>query len=234
MTTLPLLLVTLGTRLKDAEGIITSAERELALHEAVKDLSRFRPRILVGDIVGNGTKLYSLPAAWVVDVSSMESVEFPTGTDPLTYLEDTDWTLYRSSSTVVQLRLTVDTPNASQTMRLTFTAPHTLGNTPATTTLTTQDEEPVLNKAASLACTWLAAYYAQQGQASLAADVTNHESKSRQYRDLARDFQQLYDQALGINSKDGMAPLQAASAVLDWDMSYPWGEDRLTHPRRWY
>jgi hypothetical protein len=234
MTTLPLLLVGLGVRIKDVEAIITLPERELALLEAAKDLGRFRPRQVVADIVGNGTSDYAVPAGWVLDVSSMVSVEFPAGDIPPIYLEDSDWTLYRSATSTVLLRLLRDTPSASQTVRVTFTAPHTLGTTPATTTLTAQDEEPVLNKAASYCCLWLAAYYSQQGQASLAADVTNHESKARTYRDLARDFQRLYNEALGIDMRDGQAPVQAASAVVDWDMSYPWGEDRLTHPRRWY
>jgi hypothetical protein len=234
MTTLPVLLVALGDRLQDGEEIIKLHQRQLALTEAVKDLARFRPRLLVGDIVGNGTSTYTLPAGWVVDVSSLLSLEFPLGNDPPTYLEESDWTLYRSASTTVQLRLVRELPSASQTMRLLYTAPHTLGSTPATTTLTAVDEEPALNKAASLCCTWLAAYYAQQGQASLAADVTNHESKSRTYRDLAKDFQRLYNEALGIDTKDGQAPVKAASAVGDWDNSYPWGEDRLTHPQRWY
>ena len=234
MTTLALMQVNLGSRIKDTEAIVTLQERELALIEAVKDFGRFRPRQLVADIVGTGVSDSAVPAGWVLDVSQVLSVEFPSGNVPPEYLEDADWTIYRSATSTVVLRFLRDTPSASQTIRVTFTAPHALGATPATTTLTTQDEEPVLNKAAAYCCTWLAAYYAQQGQASLAADVTNHESKARTYRDLAKDFQRLYNEALGIDMKDGMAPVRAASAVLDWDNSYPWGEDRLTHPRRWY
>ena len=233
MTTQALMLITLGDRLQDTEGILTTAQRQQALTEAVKDLGRFRPYSLVADITGNGTSDYPLPVAWVPNVSGVVSIEYPAGDIPPVYLEDGDWTLYRDATSTV-LRLLRDIPSASQTIRLTFTTPHVLGGTPATTTLSALDEEPVLNKAASYCCTWLASYYAQQGQASLSADVTSHESKSRMYRELAKDFQRLYNEALGIAIKDGMAPVRAASAVMDWDNSYPWGEDRLTHPRRWY
>jgi hypothetical protein len=309
MATLATLVAKLADRLQDTDAVLSTAQREAAVLEAVGDYGRFRPRTLVSDSAGNGTADYALPGGWDLAFSTLHSLEFPAGEVPPTYLEESDWTLYRTP-TATLLRLVSDLPSASQTLRLSYTAPHhaslgtsvavngavlaggttlaldgaplsgylaaddtfTITNvsgvytvtnaspvvasqnamtgitfTPAapvggfadnavfvlTATVPVADEDAVVNKAASIGCTWIAAHYAQQGQASLAADVTNHESKSRQYRELAKAFQTAYNGHMGIDTKDGSAPVAAASAVLDWDSGYPWGEDRLTHPRRW-
>lgn len=232
MATLTSLVLKLGDRVQESEGILALDQRQAAMTEALADYQRFRPRQLIGDITGNGTGTYALPAGWTQEFSRIVSIEFPSGETPPVYLEDADWTVYQSASSTYALRLLTEVPVASQTLRVSYTGSQTA--TATTCTVPSTDEEALVNKAASLACGWLSAYYAQQGQSSIGADVTNHESKSRQYRDLAKQFQQLYASHLGIDSSEGQAPVMAASAIMEWDNTYPWGEDRLTHPRRWY
>lgn len=232
MATLQSLVIKLADRLQDADQVLILDKQQAALAEALTDYQRFRPRGLIGDLVGNGTNLYTLPSGWVQDFSRILSLEFPQGEDPPRYLEEGDYGLYQSTSSLYQLRLTTHVPTASQTIRVSFTGPHSTTSTAST--IPSPDEEAVVNKAASIACTWLAAYYAQQGQSSIGADVTNHESKSRQYRDLAKSYQMAYAAHLGIDGDQGQAAVLAASAIIDWDSTYPWGEDRLTHPRRWF
>lgn len=231
-TPLDLLVARLADRVQDDEGILTTVQREAAIAEAVAAYSRVRPQRGLADLTGDGTQTYDLPAEWVAGFSVLQSVEFPAGESPPVYVDEADWLLYQPDSDTTVLRLLADTPSASQTIRLRYTALHVVDD--AASTLPAQDADAVVNYAASVACLWLAAHYAQQGQATLSADVTNHESRVRQYRDLARDYKTAYAAHLGLSTTDGAAPVSAASTVLDWDSRSSWGGDRLTHRARWY
>jgi hypothetical protein len=227
MATRETMLVLLGQRIQDSEEVLSAEARSTALREALKDYQRYRPRRLVTDIIGNGGSDYPLPSSWVMDQSLIDSIEFPYGDVPPVYLDEADYVLYQSVSTTV-LRLLTVTPSVTQTLRILFTTQHQLTET--TSSIPASDEAAVANKAASLCCLWLAAHYAQQGQATVRADSTQHDSKVRQYRDLSKDFLELYHNHLGIGDDVDVA---AASAVLDWDNTFSWGAERLTHPRSW-
>jgi hypothetical protein len=217
------MLLKIAERLQDTAQVLSDQQRVGALAEALQDYQKWRPRVLVADIAGANGYDYALPLDWVGGESVLQRIEYPAGSWPPLYLEDEDWTIYHTADGTL-LRMLLYRPGPTQTLRLTYTAPYTYETLPAA------DVNAIANKAASIACRWLAAHYAQEGQSSISADVTNQESKARQYRDLAKDYAEAYETHLGLSDDTEVA---AASAVLDWDMRYVWGSDRLTHPRKW-
>ena len=91
------------------------------------------------------------------------------------------------------------------------------------------DEDAVCNLAASLCSGALASTYAHTSDSTVTADSVDHQSKSREFASRAREQKKIYMDHLGL--KDGeVAP---ASAVKSMNADYPWGEDRLTHPKKW-
>ncbi len=72
--------------------------------------------------------------------------------------------------------------------------------------------------------------YAQLTEPTIQADAVDHKSKSFEYSQRARDLEKVFRDHLGIT---GSNEVGAGMAVKDWDVNFPWGEDRLTHPRRW-
>jgi hypothetical protein len=231
-TTLATMLTKLTERLQDDDSVLEAGEMISAVREAVVDYSRYRPSEAVADIAGTGGYDYALPAAWVTDFSHLLCVEFPAGERIPVYLEETDYGLYRTTTTT-QLRLLTVTPSATQTVRVTFTVPHMV--TTQASTLPAQDETAVANKAAAIGCGWIAAHYASQGESSLNAEAAAQESKSQRWADMAKYFDALYNRHLGIGKGNDAAPVVAASTAQDWDSSLaiddPWtfGQNRLTH-----
>jgi hypothetical protein len=90
------------------------------------------------------------------------------------------------------------------------------------------DEDAVANLAASLCSGALASAYAQTSDSTITADSVDHRSKSQEFSSRAKIQKQNYLNHLGLKEGD-IAP---ASAVKDIDVDYPWGGDRLTHPRK--
>jgi hypothetical protein len=60
-------------------------------------------------------------------------------------------------------------------------------------------------------------------------DSINYQEKSNTYAQRAKELYQRFADGIGKQAKDGT---KAASAIRDWDVDYPWGDDRLTHSRR--
>ena len=90
------------------------------------------------------------------------------------------------------------------------------------------DEDAVANLAASLCSGALASNYAQTSDSTITADSVDHKSKGQEYASRARIQEQNYLNHIGLKKGD-VAP---ASIVKDFDIDYPWGGDRLTHPRK--
>ena len=91
------------------------------------------------------------------------------------------------------------------------------------------DEDAVANLAASLCSGALASAYAQTSDSTITAEAVDHKSKSQEFSSRAKVQKQTYLNHIGLKEGD-VAP---ASAVKDLDVDYPWGGDRLTHPKKW-
>jgi hypothetical protein len=94
-------------------------------------------------------------------------------------------------------------------------------------TVPESDFEALCNLAASLAFLQLAALKVQTGDPTVGADVVEYRTKSDQYRAMAKEHRQLYNQQV---AKGGEVSAASGTANLNVDLSV--GLDRLTHPRR--
>lgn len=219
--------------LQDDAGDLTTAEKNAAIENAVKEHSRLRPRRLVHGFTGDGSAYdfaltgQSAPTGYEVGFSRVLTVEFPAGERDPVYLEDEDWIIYEAATETPKLRLLSDTPTSAQTVRINYTARHTVSA--QTGTIPDGDFEAVAHFAASFALQSLANKYTQMSESTLGADSVDHRSKALEARANAKAERSLYFEHLGI--KEGERP--AGMAFKDHDVNYPWGEDRLTHSRRW-
>lgn len=206
----------------DAAGkLVNPDDYDRNIRAAIAHYSRHRPAMQVSDIVGNGTSDYDMPAAWVDEFSDIKSIEFPVGDVPAQFLESEDYGIYQTP-TGRKIRLKSSSPSAAEIFRVTFTIPRT------ETTIPDGDVSAVVNLSAALCLEELANSYTQTSDPTIAADSVNYRSKSSEFAGRAKRYMQLYKEHIGIKEDDSMP---AASAVMDLDMKYPGGRERLTHPR---
>jgi hypothetical protein len=214
---------------KDTAGRLMPAERDLWIQEAVKQYSKHRPRNVVKDITGDGSYDYSVSThltLWVKGFSVIKSVEYPADQREPVYLEEDSFLIYEKESGLF-LRFLEDIPNATQKIRVTYTALHILSG--ILNTIPAVDEDALCNLAASLCSQALSSIYAGTSDSTIGADSVNYRTKSQEYQSRAKEQKKLYMDHLGIKEGD-VAP---ASAVKDLDLDYPGGTDRLTHPRKY-
>jgi hypothetical protein len=206
------------------------AEKIFAISAALKKYSGHRPQIVPEDEVGNGSfdYLLTLLAEWTEGFSTIKSVEYPVDDTKETaeILPDVAWQIYHKPAGKC-LRLLEDTPEATESIRITYTALHTC--TDAACTVPAYDEEALQILAASIFCEQLAAYYSQTSDSTIMADSVDHKSKASEYSSRARAYRKMYFDHLGI--KEGETP--AASVTRDQDKARSWAGDNMTHPRKY-
>ncbi len=156
-------------------------------------------------------------------MSWLQRVEYPAGERVPVYLEAADYTIYKSTSGE-KLLFVNHTPQTGKTLRLTYTTPYretSLNEIPASM------QDGLVLLAAALCCEALSRIYAQSYDSTIEADVVDYHGKSNTYAQRAKELQQRYNNFMGKQKGPG-----AASATKDWDVDYPWGGDRLNHPRK--
>jgi hypothetical protein len=216
---------------KDTADELNTFDIQDALREALTTYDADVPRQIIEDLSGDGTKYDFTLTNWVDRFSSISNVEYPTGERPARYLEDDDFIIYRTATTT-GLRLQELTPGTGQTVRVTYTARHTIDGLDGatTTTVLAWHENAVVSLAASRCLLRFATRYLhEQGGSMLDADVVDRQSKSDIARRLAGTLAQSYRDELRIESG-----VVAAGGVIDWDLSFAGsGAAKLTHPKRW-
>ena len=163
--------------------------------EAIKRYSKARPRTLAADVAGTGGHDYTLPSGWSPGLSVLESIEYPIGDIPETFLDPTTVKLYQTPEGL-KLRLYEVTPPVGQDFRVTFTALHEEASLPES------DLEAVANLAASLCCRQLAQRYAGTSDSMIGADSVNFRSKGDEFARRAKELKQLYQEAIGVKEND--------------------------------
>jgi len=205
-------------------------ERIFAINAALKKYSTHRPRIVVEDEDGSGgfDYLIALLADWTDGFSTISSVEYPVNDTKETpaILQDDAWQIYQKPTGKV-LRFLEAKPTATESFRIAYTTLHVC--TDAACTVPVYDEEALQILAASIFCDMLAAYFAQTQDSTIRADAVDHKSKASEYAARARAYRQMYFDHLGV--KEGKAP--AASVTRDQDTAGSFGDDRMTHGKRW-
>ena len=205
-------------------------EKIFAIAAALKKYSSHRPRIVVEDEEGNGSFDYALTLLtdWTDGFSVIKSVEYPVNDADETadILQEDAWGIYQKP-VGEYLRLLEDIPKATENIRIVYTALHTC--TDAACTVPVYDEEALQILAASIFCDMLAAYFAQTQDSTIRADAVDHKSKASEYAARARAYRKIYFDHLGV--EEGKAP--AASVTRDQDTAGSFGDDRMTHGKRW-
>ncbi len=215
---------TAGSTVADGTAAWTEEADDYNRHiaAALNIFSKHRPDVKVLDIVGNGTHDYSIPAGWIDEFSSIVSIEYPIGNVPETFLEKDEYGIYQAP-TGKKIRMKNNTPSASQSFRVAFMVLRTEATVPQ------GDEDAFCSLAASLCLEQLANAYAQTSDSTITADAVNYRTKSSEFAARAKRLMAIYKEYIGIKEDDSTP---AASAVVDIDIGYPGGSDRLTHPRR--
>jgi hypothetical protein len=204
-------------KVKDDSGRLTDAADYIpAIGGALERYGKHRPKEIVKDCAGAGSHDVALPAEWVEGFSAIRRVEYPVGAIPETLLDPGDWYLYRTP-TGLALRLPDALPAASESVRLTITAPRAEADIPA------GDVDAVACLAASTCLRTLAALFGQTSDPTIQADVVNYRSKTDEFRRLADSLEERFNVHLGVDPKGGVA---AASAVAAPPRG---GRTRLTH-----
>lgn len=186
---------------RDREGLISPAQRDLALAGAVLRYGEHRPRELVEDLVSAGGRRLALPVNWQAGRSRTLSLEYPPGEVPPSYIEAGTWQLYQGlNESELHLPLSLD---AGEEVRIRYTRGHTLDAN--TDTIPEADARAVACLAASDLCGQLARYYGQEAESSIGADAVDRKSKADTYRQFERDLRGQYFAHLGIAERESRA-----------------------------
>jgi hypothetical protein len=216
-----------------------------AISAAVAKYQTDRPRLVTADVTGNGTPYYvlvgtgALLASWSDQFSVIERIEYPAeavGADYVpTYLSrQDDWHEEYRDASKTYLRLRTVSPSASETLRITYTAPHT--HTSVTDTVPAADLEALYDLAAHYACLELGTKMAGSSDSVISADSVNYRDSQLRYRQQAQEWLASYNRRMGIAAGEaggsgGGKP--GASAVADWDRGLQNGRmPFLTHHPR--
>lgn len=217
-----------------------------AIAAAVAKYQLDRPRLVTADVTGNGTPYYVLVgtgavlASWSDQFSTIAQIEYPAaavGADHVpTFLNrQDDWQEDYRDATKTYLRLRTVSPSASETLRITYAAPHT--HTSVTDTVPTADLEALYDLAAHYACLELGTKMAGSSDSVISADSVNYRDSQLRYRQQAQDWLASYNRRMGIAGGDGGnagGGKPGSSAVADWDRTLQNGRmPFLTHHPRW-
>lgn len=208
--------------IQDDAGVLEAVELDALIDSAVRRYSRAKPRVVVADAAGDGGFDYDLPAQFDPEWSELRRVEYPAGRREPSYVDKLDWTLYEDP-TGVKLRFLADSPKAGETIRLTFTALHTVDA--SSTTVPAADHDVIELLGAALACEALASHYSSAGDSTVLADRVDHKSKAAEYALRAKRFAKLAEDLVPLPDKDDVRPAGA-------ETSFGGDAGFLTHPER--
>ena len=196
---------------RDQSGITSATDRDRAIGLAVARYSADVPRMLLEDVTWLATGHEGpLPAGWV-DGAYLRQAEYPIGEQPVSLI---DVSVYRDPAG--QSLLSAELLAAGSVVRVSYSAPHQLAESPAAIDTTHPDhQEALASYAAHLLCKQLSAHHSGDRETSINADGSNTESRARNYAARARDYRAAY--YAGIGKQDPQAPLSRdqVSAAVD-------------------
>lgn len=218
--------------------IVDASTLDESIAMATHRYSQDRPREVVEDETGAGSPYFvvvgagAVLASWVDGYSSVQRIDYPAAAISSSYTPTPldpgrDWAYERDASKTY-LRLTSAVPTASETVRITYTAPHT--HTSVTDTVPANDLDALCDLAAYYACLQLGTKAAGSSDPTIGADSVNYRDSQLRYKQQAELWLTSYADHLG-QSDDGKPA--GASSWANWDsrniaVGRPW----LTHPSR--
>lgn len=184
---------------RDESQVLTPDDIQQALELAVARYSKDKPRLMNTTVEAESAVL-PLPDGWQTDFSHVvQAFAVPEQTE--LYIRQLPGNLLRLQS------------GYSGQVQLFFTGAHSLDS--IENTLWAGDGELLACYAAAWCCEQLAAYYSNESNSTIAADVTDQQTKAEQYRKQAREYRRRYDSQ--INQGAGKEPAAGASgAVVSW------------------
>ncbi|MEW5833651.1 MAG: hypothetical protein AB1832_01185 [Pseudomonadota bacterium] len=207
---------------RDRDQVVSTVQRDAAIAAAVAQYSVDHPRTVVVDVVSTGGQRQALPAGFTDD-SRLVAIEYPIGNIPTTEIPLADVSIY-AAPTERLLQLPDDVP-VGESLRVSYTADQLLDD--ADDTVPARHRKALASLAASMLCTQLSAYYASEGESSIAADSVDFKDKSQRFRLLARDLAATYQSVVGSAPSDRNKP---ASVTVTPPRRNALGERRLFHP----
>lgn len=202
--------------LREDRNRLNPNDWKLIAQQAVLHFSKDRPRKVIADITGNGTKIYTLSgvvASWGNRFSKFKKIEFPTNSDPKSYIQSDNYEIYESATDTEQLVFKDVSPSATQTIRATYTVVHTFNDT----TSTIDDQDKIM-------FCLLMAHYAAQALVSdfLKANRSNLPNDSVDFSQKSKDMQALADALLKKYAELVSGKTEAVKSygtfVKDYDM----------------
>lgn len=192
---------------RDESSAILDADRDQAIALAVLRYSQDVERLLIADVVWTPSGYFGpLPAGWVAG-SYLVEAEYPIGRVPRSVVE---MALYQAPDG--QLLVVQEPIPTGNLVRVVFAVPHELSGSggSAVDTIVTEHMEAVASYAAQILCKQLATKYSGERDASISADQSNTDSRSRNYAARARDYRAAY--YAGIGKLDPQADKGASAA----------------------
>lgn len=207
---------------------INADARQVQLLAALERYNKDRPGEDIVDVSGDGGKYYEITTTdfpkWIEGFSRVILIEYPAPTiaddDPPKVLESDDWIDNYRDPTKRYLYLTRYSPSSSETMRITYTFPHTFSaptGEEIEVEVPAQDFYAVCALAASYCCGALAAKYGQSKDSGIGADAVRYGTKSGRYERRAVKFLAKYNHHMGF----GKTGLKGESVIHEWDLRRP-------------
>lgn len=200
----------------------------LIAEQSRQHFSRDKPQALVFDITGNGTGIYTLTGVatnWANKFSSITQLEYPSGQPTPIYVDRNTYAMYRPSNTLEQLKFFSMSPTASETIRLSYSAPHVFAAN-STSTIDDLDKMLIGLLLAAYAALALSADFLKANRSNIQNDSVDFSQKSKDMSDLSDDLFKRY--ATMISGKTDGAK-SYANAVKDFDMRTSFGDEFLIH-----
>ncbi|KKL46115.1 hypothetical protein LCGC14_2348820, partial [marine sediment metagenome] len=170
---------------------------------------------------------------WVRGLGRITDVEYPAAViasdeHPL-YLEDSEFMIYTSGAGDY-LFLPNHSPASTETIRLRFIRPYTWLEDASDPTIDTPEQhfEALCSLAASIGCIWLATRYGQNTDASIGADIVDHQKAIDEYRRMAKEYRSHYRILTGLEAKENMP----GAELLDMDLEFPLPAQMIFHHKR--
>lgn len=191
---------------RDASGTLTSVDRDRAIELARLRISADATRELVRDVIWVAAGHFGpLPADWAAG-AWIKTAEYPVGQNPQQLI---DLAIYADPDD--QQLMTADELPAGAVVRVAFAAPHLLAT--GVDTIPPKYREAVASYAAHLLCKQLATHYSGERDASIGADASNTDSRSRNYSYRAKEYRAAYYAGIGKADPLGSAPGSGSGAA---------------------
>ena len=188
------------SNLPDDVQTAMAAQAASAVAAALARFGEDHAQEVVEGITGDGNDYYDLSdglTAWDEDSSSVLAVEYPYTIGEDNELDLSEWSIEIAPSTGKTLYLNESSPAATETIKVTFTAPWAESSVPS------RYVHPVAMLAGSYLARMIAARMAQSNESTVNADTFQRNVAARDWQDIADKLLVGYETALGVGGGSG-------------------------------